>query len=220
MKHVKPTDDNPAYISTNFEICGYTTNSYSSSLQGILSRPLALIANALQERIYLPKVFVFVFDNDIINASTFTKEEFSLGFDKILTSLLTAVHRLIKTYKEKLPTKAKRDFFPHIWISPPDHISFPDRIVWAKFVESLEKVVAPFDEMCTLKLKKIWDPEDPTLYIPERCSYSQIGLLRYWSSVDAAVKFWDRTLNEILLKKTKEKQLPFNCLHTNSYCHF
>ena len=166
------------YVSTSFEICGYTTNSYSSSLQSILSWPLALIANALQERIYLPKAFVFVFDNDIINASRFTKEESSLGFDKILTYLLTAVHRLIKTYKEKLPMKAKRDFFPHmIWISPPDHISFPDRIVWAKFGESLEKVVVPFDEMCTLKLKKIWDPENPALYIPERCSYSQISLL-------------------------------------------
>ena len=115
----------------------------------------------MEDNIHLPKAIIFVLDNNIIQEVQFNHSDEYDGFLMVLKYLVGTVHKLISSYKEKLPTKAKREFFPHIiWIAPPDHISFPDRIAHRKFGEALETTILQYDEMCVLRLKKVWDTEE------------------------------------------------------------
>ena len=75
MKHVKSTEDDPVYVKDYFEIRGFTTNKYKSSLHSILAQPMALIANAIRDHVYLPKCIVLVMDADVITETGLHKDE-------------------------------------------------------------------------------------------------------------------------------------------------
>ena len=72
------------------------------------------------------------------------------------------------------------------------------------FAKAVESAVSNYDEMATLALKTIWSPSHPNLYLKNQGRYTSEGYHAYWQSVDAAVKFWDRTLSEILIKKQRK----------------
>ena len=67
--------------------------------------------------------------------------------------------------------------------------------------------------MCGLKLKKIWDDREGSLYYKEQRRMSQQGILDYWKSVDAAIKFWDKTLKDIMIKHQKKNPLQETTYH-------
>ena len=49
---------------------------------------------------------------------------------------------MIASYKEKLLTKSKKEYFPHlIWIAPPLHKYFPDNVKQWRFTEALDEAV-------------------------------------------------------------------------------
>ena len=58
--------------------------------------------------------------------------------------------------------------------------------------------------MCCLHLRKIWDQEEPAFYLQYQRCYTPEGLHAYWLSIDASIKFWHKTLCEILMKKQKK----------------
>ena len=60
--------------------------------------------------------------------------------------------------------------------------------------------------MCCLQLKKIWDDQSTGTYLYKERRFTPDGYLCYWMSVDAALKFWDKTLADILIKKQKKSQ--------------
>ena len=66
--------------------------------------------------------------------------------------------------------------------------------------------------MCTLRLKKIWNQKDGNLYLQEQRRYTPEGLSNYWSAIDAAIKFRDRTLSEIMQKRQKKEEFKENSI--------
>ena len=109
-------------------------------------------------------------------------------------------------YKEKLPKKSKHQHYHHIlWITPPSHANFYNNQARALFARALEQGIKQYPEIACLSLKKVWNPKDNNFFLKHQSHFLPEDLSAYWLSVDAAVKFWDRTLLEILLKWQKHE---------------
>ena len=125
---------------------------------------------------------------------------------------------MITAFKELLPKKAKCEHFPQIiWMAPPMHKYFHNNDQRLKFTEMLESLLPKYPEMAMLSLKKYWDDENRELYLHKQGRYTPIGLQTYWLAVDAAVKFWDKTLSEILQKGKRRKSSA--SLPTTTHTH-
>ena len=104
--------------------------------------------------------------------------------------LLEQFHRDVVAYKEKLPTKAKREYIPHIlWIAPPVHKYFYNNEQRTRFARVLESLVQKYPEMACLQLKKVWNEQEGGLYLKDQSRFTDRGLSTYWLSVDAALNF-------------------------------
>ena len=62
---------------------------------------------------------------------------------------------------------------------------------------------------CALTLKKIWSPDKSNFYLPQQRRFMLMGLQAYWLAVDASIKFWDKTLADILIKKQHRGQFVY-----------
>ena len=202
---MKTSDDNPIYTKEWFEVVDFTSNKYSNSLRNIVAHIISLVAKVVREEQILPKGLVFVLDTDFIKQSGVSREHAEISFREILRFLLKEISRLISKYKEFLPKKAKQEFFPHcILIAPPEHKYFSNNKM-RKFSVALETIVTEYPGMCTLRLKKIWSDSDGSLYRPEQRRFTPEGFQTYWMAVNLALKFWNRVLNEIMIKKQKKE---------------
>ena len=149
---------------------------------------------------------MFVPDDDIIKQSNINKSEAQNGeFILIVKYLFEENNRMIMCYLEFLPSKAKKLFQPHvIWIIPPQHKYFANNEVREYFATALEVEVTRYSYMCMLRVKKTWDEMDGNLYLRGQCRYTPQGLHDYWLAIDQAIKFWDRTLREIMIKRQRK----------------
>ena len=73
-----------------------------------------------------------------------------------------------------------------------------------------------YNEMCCLRLKKGWDKLNGGYYLQEQRRFTPLGLLSYWAGVDAAIKFWSKTLQEVLIRKQK-KMMTENSVKPKSF---
>ena len=96
-----------------------------------------------------------------------------------------------------------------IWITPPDHKYFTNRELCKKCAESLQKVANNHHNTCALTLKKMWSPDKSNFYLPQQRRFMPMGLQAYWLAVDASIKFWDKTLADILIKKQHRGQFIY-----------
>ena len=185
------------------EVIDYSTTKYASSIRNILGRLKGILQKAITDNTMLPKVIVIVIDDDIIKQCNDEEEE---GMTIIISYLLTEFHCILTAYKSLLLTKSKRDFYPQvIWIAPPTHKYFVNNYARVTFTRILEEVIfKKFDSMCCLRLKKIWDTDCGGVYLKDERHFTPEGLYTYWRGVDTSIKFWDRTLAEILCKKQKK----------------
>ena len=67
------------------------------------------------------------------------------------------------------------------------------------FNKVLEVSVQNYDYAYSLKLRKVWNEQDPALYLKREGRFTAQGLNAYWEAIDKTVKF----ANTILLKKPK-----------------
>ena len=119
-------------------------------------------------------------------------------YTTIIDHLVHAIEDTIEYYKSLIPGKAKRPGIPHVlWIAPPNHKYFHDSSNQERteFATCLQTVVSRFRNMTTLKLVKVWDPQDGKNFLQEKYRFTSKGLFNYWSSVDSAIRFWDVALS-------------------------
>ena len=154
----------------------------------------------------MPKAIVFIVDDDIVTQSNILRQEAKDGDYKLIVRyLFEEVDRILVAYEDKLPTKSKKQYYPHVlWILPPTHKYLPNNDMREFFNAAMEKQVSEFTRMCALHLKKVWDDKDGNLFLYEQRRFTPQGHSIYWSAIDAAVKFWDKTLQDILLKCQKK----------------
>ena len=162
----------------------------------------------------LPKLIVFVLDDDLIRL--FTKElkseaeeadihlsGFSKPMTRVLNHIMTHLERSIASFKENLPAKCLQAGFPQIlWIHPPSHVLFSNNSLRYKFGKCLEELAKIHDNTFSLMLKKVWDPNDKNLYMADRKRYTVAGFRSYWEAVDKTIRYCDA----VLLKKQEKKK--------------
>ena len=69
--------------------------------------------------------------------------------------LVTEIHHIIITQKEKLPNKWKKENYPTVlWVAAPLHKNFENNTLRCKFNACLEKVVDTSQEMHIIRMKK------------------------------------------------------------------
>ena len=137
---------------------------------------------ALKEQVLLPRAIVFMPDDDIIKQCNIPIREARAGMFKIILEyLLEETHRVIASYKEKLPSRSKQEYFPQVlWMVPPQHKYFNNNEMRDLFANALESEIDKYPGMCALRLKKIWEENEGSLYLREQLRYTQEGNICYW----------------------------------------
>ena len=90
-------------------------------------------------------------------------------------------------------------------MNPPCNINFYNNDQRKKFAKALSSAIEVYPEMACLSLKKIWAEDDRSLYLKHQGRFTPQGHCDYWASIDAALRFWDKTLSEILCKRQKKE---------------
>ena len=145
----------------NFEVKGFF--SYENSYERwAISRMRNALVTALNEHNSLPKLIVVIPDDDIIRDLRHVKSKMTKKLEKKTNWITRQMFRVISSYKDLLPQKAKRQSIPHVlWISPPTLRNFGEynNENREKFTICLETAVDKQPNMSTLKLIKNWDYE-------------------------------------------------------------
>ena len=135
-----------------YELVELSTTHYTSSIRNILARIKSLLLHGFKSEMTLPKVCVFVLDDDVLKQTALNLSEARSGrFSTIVKYLMEEVHHMMTLYSELLPKKTKREFLPHIiWILPPTHKYFPNNLLRDHFVDAMEATVQSYNDMCAL----------------------------------------------------------------------
>ena len=107
--------------------------------------------------------------------------------------LIKVLHNVLVTHKNSLPTKAQNYRYPSIlWVVPPTHRNFNDNKGRKILASVLERSVMKFNEMPFICLKN-WDFNNGELVHISTSGYrlTNRGLMRYWISIDEALRSWD-----------------------------
>ena len=189
------------YSKDQFNITAFMTDKLLSNNANMLSRLQNCLAKAIQGEVLLPKLIVVVLDDDLINFFDYPDTGISKSLGKLIDHLMKEFNKLVAIQKEFLPKRARKPSYPSIiWIEAPLHNNFANNAERVKFNRELNNVVRFHEHSYVLKLKKIWDPSDTSLYAAEYSRYTNEGLTSYWIAVDYTIKFMDT----ILLKKTRK----------------
>ena len=209
---LKGKKDTGTHCGDFFEIKTHTANQYTSHIHNFIGWVLNTFTQALNNEEFLPKAVVFILDNDLIKFVNIASFGISVIYGRIIHYMCDEIMKLLTSKKEKLPKRATRDQFPHvIWIVPPFHSFFTDNPQCAKLGKALDNTVVLFKNMWSLKLKKIWDSQDSTLYVKDSHRFTVTGLMTYWMAVDRTIKFWDTSLiNPPTLKPNHNPPKTFN----------
>ena len=158
-----------------------------------------------------------ILDADIINEITYHEHGVSIHMGLLLEDLVEDVKHHIKKIKKLLPAKVVREHVPHVlWIAVPTHKYFGEEAneLRRKFNDCLLTLIsnpkAKCQNMSVLKMLKVWNHNDPNIFMERNYRYTKEGLIRYWMSVDAAIRFWDVALSKKFekLAKTKISKAP------------
>ena len=189
----KPLDKKDKYhMSEYYELKGFANSKFLSNDQLMLSRLRNLLITVINKDILLPKAILVVLDDDC----NYEGVEVSVTYYRTLQWLTKEYHRIVLAHKDRLPNKSQKYKYPHIiWIEPPTNTKFYNNDLRREFSHALQKSVAPFTEMRTLRLKRVWDYDDTNLYDDNSHRFTETGLATYWRAVNSTFKFWDTSLN-------------------------
>ena len=138
-------------------------------------------------------------DDDLTNVIDRISDHDLTQLHQITNWLMTQFERNIAAVKEIRPIKAKRANQPHvIWMAPPTHCHFGEfNNAQREFqTEILQEIIRTKKYMTVLKLVKVWNHDDTSLFLCDSYRFTSEGLIKYWQSIDCAVKFWFAALSQ------------------------
>ena len=187
------------FVKSKYDIFSFASKSFSSNIHSVLGRIRNQFAKALTEQAKLPKICIFIIDDDILRHLKINDE--TKGITTILTVdigwLFSRINRMIKSRKEQLEEKAIRPNYPQVyWLEAPQHIMFKNNLARRKLNSVVQNEAAKIKDFKIIRMKKHWDPDNGNLFFNNR--YTAEGLMRYWESMDSSVEFND--------KKAEQKQ--------------
>ena len=197
--------DESSYIKRNFEVSQFTTNSFVSNDNNILSRMFNLLVRAFLEKKALPKLIVVVLEDEIIKFMHHKQEQAGISvkfkFKKSIMWLMREYTKAIECFKEYLPEKAKREKYPHVtWIQPVTNVNLANNPDRDRFGGDLKTYASLFPNMSALKLVQVWDIYDRNLHLGPQQRFINEGKSQYWRAIDKTVRFCDTNI----LKKNNQ----------------
>ena len=177
------------FLKDKYDVLPYMTNGENSNIRNMLSRIRNQFAKAVNKNLRLPKAIIFVLDDDLIRWTDYEKAEGARDyFGKIVSWLVNEVRKMVMTRKDQFPTKAITPNQPVCyWTEAPQHKNFDNNLLRRKFNSALYEITDLQTNMHVLKMKKIWDYNDTSLFRNDR--FTSEGLLKYWESIDSSFKF-------------------------------
>ena len=208
LKGRKKLDGTPdTYVYAFYEVREFTTTRNSNNDKNVISRIRNAFITALNEHASLPKLVVFILDDDVItNVKLDDNLPLVPQYEYILCKLMTFINRSIEIYKDMLPQKAKRDVIPHLlWIAPPNHKYFSDdnNEKRGAFTTALSTSVSTIKNSSMLRMVKFWDMNNSNLFLEDAYRFTVEGLNKYWMSVDASIRFWALAISKKFEKQKK-----------------
>ena len=106
--------DYSGYVKEFFDLYGFTASKYTKHNQNLISRIVNLFIEAIQKYVLLPKLIVFVMDDDIIKFLNIKAKcpGMSRSISRIVNEIMKQFDRIILSQKDFLPRKSKK-----LWIS-------------------------------------------------------------------------------------------------------
>ena len=156
----------------------------------------------LNEKLALPKIIVFIFEDDIIKHKTLhttDPEGLTDMYTRVLKWFATNIDRTIAAFKDYIPDRCKRNNIPRILLmSPALNVSFIDNDKRKKFGKSLNAVAKLHDNMSCLQLRQGWDEQDQRVYMHDKGfkRWTTEGLVKYWAAVDKCIQFCDTSMEK------------------------
>ena len=185
------------YMKENFDITAFKTNEYDSHIRSMLGRIRNELTKAVNKSSNLPTIILFVLDDDIVRMTDIkSTTNASDYFSPVMNWLINEVQKIIAARKDQLPNKALNPQEPRIyWVEAPQHKNFENNLFRRKFNSSLQNVVDLQKDMRMMRLKKVWDYDDSSLFRNEH--FTSDGLVKYWEAIDSSLHF-----NENIFQKT------------------
>ena len=181
---------NLGYIKAHYDCTPFCNGSVGKRLAN--SNIIGRIQNefvAINDRVIMPKLVLIVLESDLLQAADHFTDGISQLLGEMIDWMAMQLHRISVAHKEKLPTKARKFRYPHfLWIAASHHSGFQDNFYQRKFNTCLISVIDKFQEMSILMLHTL-DSQDRTLVADGK--FTNAGLNKFWSAVDAAVQKWD-----------------------------
>ena len=164
----------------------------------------------------LPRLIVVVPDDDIIKCvlQKDITSDLSKAMGRLVNFVMLEHERSIRSFKEKLPAKAKRPEYPHIlWIMAPLHDKFTNNSERLKFNRVCEDMCKYPNNISCFELKKIRGKHDMGLFCEDTNRYTAEGYKTYWDAVDHTIRYCDTAIikkNEKLMKRASKPILGQN----------
>ena len=193
--HDKDVDFNMGYVKTRFDIFAFCNGSLSKDLKNrnVISRVRNNLVEAINLQTILPKYLIIVLENDLIKAANHYTDGFTDIMNSWISWLANKFHRIISAHKEKLPTKARKFKYPHIfWIPAVHHMSYSKSTNHYRQCMNtcIHDETTRFREFTMLMLHS-WDPRDFSL-INKDGNMTHRGKAQFWDAVDSMVQKFDQ----------------------------
>ena len=192
----------------NFEIRDFSSSRYLTNNRSVAGRILNKFIDALNEHNTLPKLIVFILDDDLV--ASIPGDAVHYQVQKLTAWLFREVKKALDIYKDYLPNKAKKENYPQfLWIALPMHKNFGSENNRKRqdHADVLIELAKTSMDTLVLKMIKIWDPQDDNSFLYDAYRFPSDGLVKYWSSIDSAIRFWSVAIEyKVQNKKTKIKR--------------
>ena len=212
VQYLIRADEKWNYTKRNFDIQYVLTSKVNQGHNPFpLSRVTNAFAHALNSFNRLPRMIVFILEADIINQIKLNDFGLSKLYTLLIQWLMAEIKRLLSTYKQYLPDKAKTPNQPHLlWIAPTQHKNYDSNsnVHRRKFIAGMEAVGRLHENTSVLRLIQCWNYNDDALYDGRTGRITTEGLSRFWMAVDKTVRFCDVKIQ------------PEHLLEENSGCRF
>ena len=187
------------YLKKNYEIKPFINSRYSSSNRNILSRIINSFTDALNKHNKLPKLILFVLDDDLAEEMDYCGSGEATLIRKWFEYIVQKIDKATQDRKGKLPTKGKREDYSKIfWVAPALHLKFTNQQSRGVLTACMLSVIKQFNYMRLIKLKEIWERNDANL-VEQSEALTEFGMIQYWKSVSASMEF------NLMKRKQKQK---------------
>ena len=198
----------PFYTFNTFEVIEYLSSKYKSSNPSVSGRIINNFVYGLNKHRQLPKLVVIIPDNDIVKG-IHSQDDIMVIIGMVTEWIVRECNRAIETYQENLASKCKQPHTPHfLWIAPPTHKNFGKSNNNKREIqtECLEKISRLYNNVSMLKLIKCWSYDDHNAFLYDSYRFTLEGLKKYWSGVDAAIRFCNVVLFQKLITPKKQSK--------------